>query len=864
MTLATATRLGPYEILGPLGAGGMGEVYRARDTRLGREVAIKVLPETVARDPERLARFEREARTVAALSHENLLAIHDFGATPEGAPYAVTELLEGETLRARLREGTPAARRAIEIGVQIARGLAAAHDKGIVHRDLKPENVWLCADGRVKILDFGLARAATAAAPSDSSVAPTATVATAAGLVVGTVGYMSPEQVRGTSVDARSDLFSFGAVLYEMLSGRRAFAGDTPADTMSAILREEPPELSRGGTDLPAGIERIVARCLEKQPAARFQSAHDLAFALEALVGSSSGSGLRPALAEPVPARGSRLVPVLGIGTLTLVAGLGAGLLTGRASAPRRMPTFQAITFQRGSVQSARFGPDGRTILFGAAFEGRPVTVYSTMTGAGDSRPLDLPSADVVGVARTGDMAVLLGRHHAGSWERVGTLAQVPVEGGSPRPILEQAFDADIAPGGDRFAVVRADGPGRRLEYPIDHVIFRTPGWIGCPRIAADGRRIAFIVHPYVDDDIGYVALAGGDGRVERLTPDYEFAQGLAWSPKQDELWTSAVGAQGYEIWAVARGRPKRLLFRGPAAVRIQDVAPDGRALVTQDAMRADIIGRLPGDDHERIYSWWSDDSFGGLTADGTMFVASASSHTGAEGYFTYVRRNDGRPPVRLGAGAGIAITPDGSYALQANLEHGLDTLRLVPTGAGTTRTIALGGIRIYQTGNRPLAGVSADRRRLAFVGMAGRQGPRGYVLDLDGGKPQGVTSEGVESLLLSRDGTRLAAVFADGRIEVQSVHGGTPVRVIGARPDETPVGWDAAGRGLLLWDRTFPIRVDRVDVASGARSVFREIAPDDPAGILYGALLLAPDGDSYLYRVRRSVSQVLVVAGLR
>ena len=280
-TFVHGSRLGPYEILSPLGAGGMGVVYRARDSRLGREVAVKVLPPEVAHDPDRVARFEREARAVAALSHPNILSIHDFD-TSGGIAFAVTELLEGHTLRERLGEGALPVSKAVEAGSQIARGLAAAHEKGIVHRDLKPENVFLTNDGRVKILDFGLARQGPGGAGAgETTLAAPPAPGTTPGMVLGTIGYMAPEQVRGLPADHRSDIFAFGCVLHEMLSGARAFRGDTGAEAMAAILKEDPPDLPIGPRRIPPALDRIVRRCLEKRPEERFQSARDLAFALE-------------------------------------------------------------------------------------------------------------------------------------------------------------------------------------------------------------------------------------------------------------------------------------------------------------------------------------------------------------------------------------------------------------------------------------------------------------------------------------------------------------------------------------------------------------------------------------------------------
>nr|MDQ5871852.1 serine/threonine protein kinase [Acidobacteriota bacterium] len=287
MTLAAGSRLGPYEILSPIGAGGMGEVYRANDPRLGREVAIKVLPASFSNDPDRLRRFEQEARAAGLLNHPNITAVYDIG-TVDDAPYVVTELLEGETLRGRMSGGALAPRRAIEYALQIAHGLAAAHEKGIVHRDLKPENLFVTKDGRVKILDFGLAKLTQPENAGPQTNLPTATAGTEPGVVLGTLGYMSPEQVRGRAADARSDIFSFGAILYEMLSGKRAFHGDSAADTMSAILREDPPDLSSTNRLIAPALDRIVRHCLEKDPESRFHSAHDLAFDLDALSGASA------------------------------------------------------------------------------------------------------------------------------------------------------------------------------------------------------------------------------------------------------------------------------------------------------------------------------------------------------------------------------------------------------------------------------------------------------------------------------------------------------------------------------------------------------------------------------------------------
>src|SRR5712692_1012101 len=408
MTLATGTKLGPYEILLPIGAGGMGEVYRAKDSRLGRDVAIKVLPASFSADPDRLRRFEQEARAAGVLNHPNITAVYDIGSA-EDAPYIVTELLEGETLRNRLLSGPLSVRKAIDYGVQIAKGLAAAHEKGIVHRDLKPENLFLTRDGRVKILDFGLAKLKPETGEDGKTDLRTVSGGTEPGVVLGTMGYMSPEQVRGRAADKRSDLFAFGTILYEMLAGQRAFRGDTAADTITAILSKEPPDLSQTNKEIHPGLDRIVRHCLEKNPEERFESARDVAFDLEALSGISAPTA---AVAGSAPAAKRRwLAPAALAAAVALAAGLAAGYRYGKRAGFRPPPNYQQLTFRRGELYSARFAPDGQTVIYAAAWDGKPVEVFAARTDRPESRVFGLVGADIAAISRTGEMLMFVDRH---------------------------------------------------------------------------------------------------------------------------------------------------------------------------------------------------------------------------------------------------------------------------------------------------------------------------------------------------------------------------------------------------------------------------------------------------------------------
>ena len=569
--------LGHYEVVEQIGSWGMGEVYRARDQRLGREVALNILKPALTDDPDRLRRFEQEARSAAALSHPNIVAIYDIG-THRGTPFIVSELLQGQTLRERLSGGPLTARQAADYAGQIAPGLIAAHEKRIVHRDLKPENIFITRDGRIKILDFGIAKLVHAEFEDERSVA-TMTTQTKTGSVLGTVAYMSPEQLRGQAVDHRSDIFSFGAILYEMLTGRRAFAAQTQVDTMTAVLKDDPPEISRH--DVPPAFEQIVRHCLEKEPENRFQSARDLAFAL---------STVSNATTKPVPAS-LRAKLHIRRSWLALAAGLllaVAGIFLRAALTTASSPTYQRLTFERGTVYSARFAADGRSVIYGASWSGRPLQLYSTMPDSLLGRPLGLSAAYLLAVSNTNELALSVHGTPGSRLEFVnGMLAQAPSVGGTPREILPDVLWADWSPAGS-LAVVHHANTRDILEYPIGKILYQTNGAISNIRFSPRGDRIAFIDHPARFDNGGAACVIDLAGYKSTLSEGWQDAYGLAWSPRGDEVFFTAVenGSTNRSLWAVDLAGRQRKLLTVPGGFILQDVAGDGRVLATFDNER--------------------------------------------------------------------------------------------------------------------------------------------------------------------------------------------------------------------------------------------------------------------------------------
>jgi len=859
MALAAGTTLGPYEITGSIGAGGMGEVYRARDTRLHRDVAVKVLPPAVGADPDRLRRFEQEARAVAALSHPNILAVYDVGAESD-LRFIVSELLEGQSLRDKLAEGPMSARRAIDIAVQIARGLAAAHDKGIIHRDLKPENVFVTKDGRVKILDFGLAKPArVASAGAAATMMPTVGGGTEPGLVLGTVGYMSPEQVRAADVDHRTDIFSFGAVLYELVTGRRAFQRDTAAETMTAILKEDPPELVDTRTPIAPSIERIVRHALEKSPDDRFQSAKDLVFALDSVGGTSSGSVVK--LAEP---NRRRFRPIAAIVAALAAAAIGAaGYFAGTRGAAGP-PVFDQVTFQRGYVKGARFTPDGRNIVYSAMWEGRPYEVFTARLGDHSARSLDLHNAMVVGVSAAGDVAVLTNvrRIRSINFMEVGTLARVPLGGGAPREILEGVWDADISRDGKQFAVVRTPAGIHQLEYPIGRVLFKTNGYISHPRISPDGRQVAFQEHPLWGDDRGYLALVDPAGKVKRLTDEVDSEQGVVWSADGREIWYGASGSASPRraVVAVTPSGARRTIVHMPGHATVCDMADDGRLLFSHE-MESSAQLVATSQMAERDVSVLGFGMWGALSDDGQMlaFTEAGPVGVGTRGYLVFVRRLDGSPAIEIGEGATLGITPDGKTVVA--LMPGQPTkIRVLPTGAGETRTVDVAPVQVDQYFISWMPGA----KEFVFLGHEGDARPRAYRVALAGGPARPATREPGAAEFWNR-------VSPDGRFLLQAPGVGAELQGRGAIVDLTngqtrelqladgdqPVTWEQDGRHVFIaQERDAGATIYRFDLSTSKREIWKEIRPADPAGLLsVGRFFVTPSGNAYAYVATRYLS---------
>jgi len=860
--LVPGTQLGPYRIAAQIGAGGMGEVYRAVDTRLGREVALKVLSRNLSNDGEALRRFEQEARAAGMLNHPNIVAVFDVGADND-QHFIVSELLEGESLRVRLRQGPISPRKATDYAVQIARGLGAAHDKGIIHRDLKPENIFITRDGQVKILDFGLVKligprvpgvaAEAAAHPYDDHAPTLPSTPTEPGRLLGTVGYMAPEQIRGGSGDHRSDIFAFGAMLFEMLTGRPAFRGDSPIETLNSILKDEPPDFFELDIRVPAALERTVRHCLEKNPDERFQSARDLAFDLGALSGLTSQAisyrrfpRLRPrAMVKPLL--------LIAAAALALAALYFAGTRHGRMPPPR----YRRVTFRSGTIFNARFSPDGQTIVYGARWAGNPIAVYTARADSPESRDLGFGDADILSVSSTGQLAISLHRHPTGYLRESGTLAQVPINGGAPRQLLNDVEAADWTPDGRALAIVRTIDGHCRLEYPIGKVLYQTVGWITTPRFSPKGDFIAFIDHPFTNDDRGLVSVVDvATSKARALTPELQSIEGLAWRPDGKEIWFAEEQPWGRAIAAVDLKGDDRIVNTSAGWIWLLDISRDGRILAAQQNIRSNVHASLPTHNEESDLSWLDYSIARDLSADGSTIILSESGEGGGSIYGVYYRRTDGSPAIRIGDGTTESLSPDGQSVLSIPRNRMPAQIMMLPTGIGQPRAITHDNI------NHRAARWFPDGKRILFSGNEPGKPPHLWVQSIAGGPPTRVAPDGVIGTMITPDSTRVLGRAADRHYYFYPVDGGAPQLVAPMQGSDVPIRFSADGR--FLYVATFgriPAIVTKIDLVTGLREKWREVVPSDRAGLInVGPVLVTPDGQTVVYSYTRMLSDLYLI----
>jgi len=824
VTLAPGQRLGSYEIVALLGAGGMGEVWRARDAKLDRDVAVKVLPERVASDPAALARFEREARAVAALSHPGILAIHDFG-QEDGTAYAVMELLEGETLRQRLQAGPLPPRKAAEYGAQIARALAAAHERGIVHRDLKPDNVFLTRDG-VKVLDFGLAHQTERTAGPDDADSPTLSRHTDPGTVMGTAGYMSPEQVRGQVVDHRSDVFSFGCLLYEMAAGQRAFQKETAAETMTAVLNEDPPDLPAAVTQASPGLARIVRHCLEKDPGERFQSARDLAFDLASLADSGTGAAqARPGDAVRRRSRAALAAP------LALLAGLAGGWLLHarlRPAASTIPAQVRPLTFS-GSDSEPAASPDGRLIAFRSNRD-RASRIWIRQMAGGTEAPLTEGPDRLPRFTPDGASVVFIRQGPA-----TQALWRIPLVGGDPRKLLDDVVEADLSPDGRTVAFVR----------------YRYDG----------ARRVC---------QVGTFDLSSGNERLLLVLQDLT-VDGVRWSPDGRTLAASQpVSVANYAGWHVllidaASGSRRTVTPAGHSGpISVVAWAGEGRAVVL--ALSGSVMGDLSGSTGRMVRMDVGDGSTRTLFGVPGLFPIQGQtlqSRVDVLGPGTLVLDGyEQRQSLREAAGAALRVftqgssrdrqprySPDGEHVVFSSNRSGNLDLWLLSTRTGVVRQLtddpAEDWDPSFTSDGRQIVWSSSRRDRMQI-----------WMANVDGSNARQVTQvDGIaENPTTTPDGRwivyRGAHPEKPGIWKVRPDGKDATLLVAGAytTPEVSPDGRHVAYAQLDRIRQVSRIKVVELDTASPVQ--FEIVVPFERAAesIVWGRSRWTPDGQSIAY----------------
>ncbi len=861
-TSLVGRRLGPYTVESLIGVGGMGEVYRAKDTRLGRHVAIKCVPWFIRSDAIARARLEREARVLATLNHPNIAAVYGVEET-DGVVGIVLELIEGPTLAECL--ATLSMREALALAGQIADALEAAHDKGVIHRDLKPSNIKVTPEGVVKVLDFGLAKivAGDPLSADDSVRDPTRT-----GVVVGTAAYLSPEQARAQPLDRRTDLWSFGCVLFELIARRPAFDAETASDTLVRVLEFEP-DWSALPAETPAPIRRLLKRCLEKARERRLRDIGDArleivdALATEAKIENPTGEvGLSRR-------SGRRVKPLL----LTGVAALGiaaVAFLLGRATRSGSPATLTQLTFREGTIGKARFAPDGETVVYSAAWDGEPFRVFTTRVGSAHSRALDVPPSDLMAVSKRGDLAVSPSRGAVDGWEPDGVLAVTPLAGGGVRPLYDRVVGADWSADGTTMAIARRGPNGGRLEFPVGTVVHEA-NIVLPPRVSPDGSRACFFGGPAY----GQLHVAERGGPVRVLRSGFNRGGHCAWAPDGREIWVESGGDMHMNLEAIDLAGRRRVVATYPSMVQIEDISASGNVLVSAGRIRFSAHGSSGGT--ERDLSVFDATRVHHLGADGRQALLWDNSPAGGLAR-VFLRGLDGTPAVPLGPGAPVAISPKGDWVAVIGDGKSNDRVRnklsLLPTGVGSLRTldlpVAAEPTNSSATGRtdweRRTYDVSSDGARILIpFGRSGDRPPSVHVYDLRDASMRQITPDGVTGpAVLSPDGGRVAVNQSD-RVVVYPVDGGEPQQLRGAAEPGKLVRWSADGRALFVVELANTVaRLFRRELATGERAFVREVKVHEPAGVTAFDVWVSGDGAAYAYSALRRVSNLFVIQGLR